>query len=142
MTCLASVLPHLSELMWKTGTQLAIHRTDQSKLFPMIVLRQYVRVSYAVALRDFGMLCPDSDILHRGSSRAYAPKMQAFARQSANWSSVALKLCGMDLNPAARALRSGSVWLDARAVWSVVLPSYSAKGSRDRELPPGEFRFL
>jgi hypothetical protein len=46
-TRFASVLPHLSELMSKIGMQLAIHRTDQSKLFPLIVLLQYARLSYA-----------------------------------------------------------------------------------------------
>jgi hypothetical protein len=113
--------------MWKIGTQLAIHRTDQSKLFPMIVLRQYARVSYASRRAILGMLCSDSDILHRVSSRAYAPKMQAFARQSANWSSVAVKPCGMDLNPASKVLRSDSVALIGcpRGV-SFVLPWFSA----------------
>src|SRR5258708_4376416 len=41
----------------------------------------------------------------------YAPKMQAIARQSANWSSVAVMPCGMDLNPASRVLRFDSVAL-------------------------------
>ncbi len=33
--------------MSKIGTQLAIHRTDQSKFFPVSVLLQYARLSYA-----------------------------------------------------------------------------------------------
>jgi hypothetical protein len=53
--------------------------------------------------------------------------MQAFARQSANWSSVAVKPCGMDLNPASKVLRSDSVALIGcpRGV-SFVLPWCSA----------------
>jgi hypothetical protein len=47
--------------MLKIGTQLAIHRTDQSKLFPLIVLLQYAQAVLCLALLDFGMLCPDSD---------------------------------------------------------------------------------
>ena len=42
-----AVLPHLSELMSKIGMQLAIQRTDQCKLFPVIVLPQNARLSYA-----------------------------------------------------------------------------------------------
>ncbi len=103
--------------MSKIEMQLAIHRTDQSKFFPVSVLLQYARVSYCLALRDFGMLCPDSDSLHRASSRACAPKIQAFARQSASWSSVRVKPCGMALNPALEslALRLGRIdWKPAR----------------------------
>ena len=91
--------------------QSAIHRTDQSKLFPVIVLLQYAILSYASALRDSGTLCPDSDSLRRASSRACAPKIQAFARQSTSWSSVPVEPCCMDLNLASKVLRSDLVAL-------------------------------
>src|SRR5258708_2522038 len=103
-------------MMLKAGMQLAIHRTDQSKFFPVIVLLQYPQAVLCLALRDLGMLCPDSDSLRRANSRACAPKIQAFARQSASGSSVPVKPCCMDLTPASKVLRSDSVWLDARAV--------------------------
>jgi hypothetical protein len=45
--------------------QLAIQRTDQSKLFPLIVLLQYAGLPYASHCAILGMLCPDSDILRR-----------------------------------------------------------------------------
>ncbi len=59
--------------------QLAIHRADQSKLFPMIVLRQKRQSALFLALCDCRTLCPDSDSLRRASSRACSPKIQAFA---------------------------------------------------------------
>src|ERR1700736_3726100 len=37
----------LAKLLLKRGMQLAIHGTDQSKLFPVTVLLQYARLSYA-----------------------------------------------------------------------------------------------
>jgi hypothetical protein len=57
--------------MSKTETQSAIHGTDPSNLFPVLGLLQYVRLPYAPSLRDFGTLCPDSDILalHTNSRR-------------------------------------------------------------------------
>jgi len=45
--------------------QLVTHRTDQSKLFLLIVLLQYAQAVLCLALRGFGMLCPDSDSLRR-----------------------------------------------------------------------------
>lgn len=91
--------------------QLAIHRADQPKLFPLIVLFQNAQAVLCLALRDFGMLCPDSDGLGRASSWACAPKIRAFAWQSANWSNVPVKPCCMELNSAARVLGSDSVAL-------------------------------
>src|SRR6266705_5385609 len=44
-TSITGVFPHLSELILKIGMQFAIHRTDQSKLFPVNVLLQYARPS-------------------------------------------------------------------------------------------------
>src|SRR5260370_38204991 len=55
-TSFASVLPHLSELMWKIGMQLAIHPTDQSKLFPVNVLLQYARLFCASHCPSLGCL--------------------------------------------------------------------------------------
>jgi hypothetical protein len=37
-----------------------------------------------------------------------------------------VKPCGIDLKPASRVLRSDSLWLDAHAVWSALLPWWSA----------------
>ena len=45
-TSITGVFPHLSELTLKIGVQFAIHRTDQSKLFPVNILLQYARPSY------------------------------------------------------------------------------------------------
>jgi hypothetical protein len=64
-TSFTSVSPHLSELVLKIGMHPAIHRAYLSKLFPMNVLRQQTSASSALHLRDFGMLCPDSDIVRQ-----------------------------------------------------------------------------
>src|SRR5713101_3832226 len=103
-------------MMLKVGMQLAIHRADQCKLFPVSVLLQYARVSYAshcAILGCFARIRTFSVVQVAGQC---APKIQAFARQSASWSSVPVKPCCMDLNPTSKVLRSDSVWLDARAV--------------------------
>jgi len=70
--------------MSKIEMQLAIHRTDQSKFFPVSVLLQYARGVLCLALRDFGMLCPDSDSLRRASSRARTPWRMVRAISPAN----------------------------------------------------------
>ena len=62
--------------MSKTGMQSTIHCTNQFKLFPVNMLIQYSKAVLRLALRDFGMLGPDSDILRRASSRAWARKIQ------------------------------------------------------------------
>jgi len=61
----ASVLLHPGELMLKMGMQIAIHRDDESKLFPITVLPQNASLSLFLLLRDFGMFCPDSDSRRR-----------------------------------------------------------------------------
>src|SRR5438552_348444 len=114
--------------MSKIEMQLAIHRTDQSKFFPVSVLLQYARVSYAshcAILGCFAQIRTASVV--QAAGRACAPKIQAFARQSASWSSVRVKPCGMALNPASRVLRSDSVaWIGSPRGVSFVLPWCSA----------------
>src|SRR5579864_6224304 len=48
--------------MSEVEQQLPTHRTSQSKLFSLNVLHQYANSFLKLALRDFGMLCPHSDI--------------------------------------------------------------------------------
>ena len=66
--------------MSKTGMQLAIHRTDQSKLFPMIVLPQNATLSYAshcAILGCFAQIRTSSVVQATGNMLR---KIQAFAR--------------------------------------------------------------
>jgi hypothetical protein len=39
---------------------MAVHRDDETKLFPITVLLQNASLSLLLPLRDFGMSCPDS----------------------------------------------------------------------------------
>ncbi len=96
--------------------QLAIQRTDQFKLFPVIVLLQYNRRQYVSYCAILGCLAQirTSSVVHavghalRGSGRRQAISELVH---------VGVKHCGMDLNAASRVLRSDSVrsgWMPAR----------------------------
>jgi hypothetical protein len=104
--------------------QLAIHRADHSKLFPVIVLLQYAQAVSCLALRDFGMFCPDSDIPRLASSRACAPKIQALAGQLESWSCVLVKplLHGFEPRLESLARRLARIdWMPSRCELRVAL---------------------
>ena len=54
--------------------QLAIHGTDQCKLFPVIVLLEYARVSQASYCAILGCLGSDSDSLRRADADSPQPQ--------------------------------------------------------------------
>src|SRR5260370_29595922 len=100
----ASVLPHLSELILKIEMQLAIQRTDESKLFPVIVLLRYARLFQALHCAILGCFVQIRTASRRASCRVSSRKIQAFARyQQVQCPCEALR---HGFEPASRVLRS------------------------------------
>jgi len=116
-TSITGVFPHLSELTLKIGVQFAIHRTDQSKLFPVNVLLQYARPSYPSHWAISGCFV---QIRTASVVQAAEHVLREFNPSSSNQRTgpaLPVKLCSMDLNRSSKslALRLGRIdWMPAR----------------------------